>query len=850
MALISCIYGVDALNLYESTTVITERTSEGFRVPFAKEGGLDAHCRRVTPQEADPANQHFCFACGSNLRLREGKRTRRHFVHPHEENTCNRESVLHKIAIERLLEILTAVNQGTLRLSMRIPRGSITGRSRLIAVSPGDVVTAPFRDQSRNLIYDVALTVNGLLATAFEVRHKHAVGTIKRDIMPWPWFEVEARRLMGQDIGKALALASPTSPSELILPTCRAHLPSHRDPAIEAIYHHRSVIIAIDQSIKHAQAQLDEVPSLVFQGEPCSQHLGVRREIAFAEAWDAVRLGRGGSSDWHITLLRQGNPVLGIRFVEASSQRAPGSDGLAAAVERFPYALVPIPFAAGSGATPTRSLTFPTNAHTLQGDGVCSVCKREAIERAQKSERDLHHQEFLQEAESAISRSCAAAISEHDDDGVDLLANLTSQLRDSAKSHRQSGSWALTPAMESQVRTLEGLVKKRDRRVDQFRRSCDSRFEICERRVLNAAKIAQVNEVESEETAELSSLATEQMTDSMRRWLRNSIQRVHAACQERRLYLASAQYQIATASSRIDSLRYAVSTLIDLEQTVTAELRRLGGLPDITDELRLRLVDVILNARAGQREQAQQICETVRSQIWEVRRRLASHEMATGQDLAKAVLAAWKVVFTRTWWPDGAFPNQIRTEMNDFRRTLRARRDERASTAFARGMIAIRSRLEQVNDLAQFQTKFTQIVETVTEALATNYRRHATNPIAQVRAALPSLLAEQLLRLHRLHVAPQAWSAWRRLQKAAEVQRHSSGRQLHPSELEAIGDLQVSLQGVPVDHLPPIIAEFLFHFAQLGTSHTARVREGILRVRPPDLPTSDPPAIPRQQSLF
>lgn len=828
----------------------TERTSEGFRVPFAKEGGLDETCRRVTPQEADPTSQHFCLACGSRLRLREGKRTRLHFVHPNEENTCNRDTVLHEIAVQRLLEILGAVNRGTMRLSMRIPRGSIRGRSRLIPVSPADAAVAPFRDDHRNLIYDVALTVDGLLATAFEVRNKHAVGRAKRDIMPWPWFEVDARRLMGHDIGRALASASSTSPSELILPTCLAHLPSHRDPAIEAIYHRRSVIIAIDRSIDHAHASLDEFPSLVFHGEPCPRHLGVRREITFTEAWDSVRLGRGGSADWHISLLSQGNTVLGIRFVEASSQRTPSSDGLAAATERFPYALVPIPLAASCGTSFTGVLIFPTNSHTLRGDGVCSLCKREEIGRAEQAERLARHQEFFREAASAISKSLAAAASEHDDDGIDLLADLTSQLRDAAKLQHLRDSWTLTPEMEGQIKALEDMVKRRDRRVEQFRHACDLRFETCERRVLNAATIAQVNEVESVETAEFNRLSTEQMTDSMRRWLRNSIQRVHLACQERRLYLASAQCQIATASSRIDSLRYAVSSLIDLEQTVTAELRRLGELPDITDEFRLRLVDIILNARAGQREQTQQICETVRNQIWEVRRRLASHEMATGQDLAKAVLAAWEVVFTRTRWPDGTFPNQIRAEMSDFRRTLRARRDERVSTAFARGMIAIRSRLEQVNDLAQFQTKFTQIVEAVTDALATNYRRHAENPIAQVRAALPSLKAEQLLRLHRLHVAPQAWSAWRRLQKVAEVQRHSSGRQLHPSELEAMGDLQIALQGVPVDHLPSIIAEFLVQFTQLGTMNTARVRESILRVTPPDLPASATPATPRQQSLF
>ncbi len=161
------------------------------KVPFAYDGekGLCA------PQTAEKGKQYFCPACEDTVILKKGEIKTAHFAHKVSE-TCNQETIIHKIAKQRIVDVICEWKRG--RINAPIFKRQCKICSELTDQPMPDKVERAVLEYkvTNGFIVDVALIVANEPAAAIEIRVSHAVDENKARLLPIPFIEVDGQAVI------------------------------------------------------------------------------------------------------------------------------------------------------------------------------------------------------------------------------------------------------------------------------------------------------------------------------------------------------------------------------------------------------------------------------------------------------------------------------------------------------------------------------------------------------------------------------------------------------------------------------------------------------------------------------
>ena len=161
------------------------------RVPFAVDGAK----RLYSPEMAEKGKHYFCPACQDTVILRKGKIKTAHFAHKASE-TCNQETILHKTAKQRIVEVISDWKVGKIDPPI-LKRVCEICRKSIDQSLPDKVERAVMEYRmSDGFIVDVALMVENKPAAAIEIRVTHAVGESKAELLSVPFIELEGKTVI------------------------------------------------------------------------------------------------------------------------------------------------------------------------------------------------------------------------------------------------------------------------------------------------------------------------------------------------------------------------------------------------------------------------------------------------------------------------------------------------------------------------------------------------------------------------------------------------------------------------------------------------------------------------------
>jgi hypothetical protein len=161
------------------------------RVPFA----VDGEERLYNPETAEKGKHYFCPACQDTVILRKGKIKTAHFAHKASE-TCNQETILHKTAKQRIVEVISNWKSGKIDAPI-LKRTCEICRKSIDQPLPDKVECAMLEYRMLDgFIIDVALMVKNKPAAAIEVRVTHAVDERKAELVSVPFIELEGQKVI------------------------------------------------------------------------------------------------------------------------------------------------------------------------------------------------------------------------------------------------------------------------------------------------------------------------------------------------------------------------------------------------------------------------------------------------------------------------------------------------------------------------------------------------------------------------------------------------------------------------------------------------------------------------------
>ena len=161
------------------------------RVPFA----CDSEQRLYDPETAEKGKHYFCPACKDTVILRKGEIKTAHFAHKASE-TCNQETILHKTAKHRVVEVISNWKSGKIDVPI-LKRECEICRKSIDQPLPDKVERAIMEYRMSNgFIVDVALMVENKPAAAIEIRVSHAVDQNKANLLPVPFIELDGQAVL------------------------------------------------------------------------------------------------------------------------------------------------------------------------------------------------------------------------------------------------------------------------------------------------------------------------------------------------------------------------------------------------------------------------------------------------------------------------------------------------------------------------------------------------------------------------------------------------------------------------------------------------------------------------------
>ena len=161
------------------------------RVPFA----FDDEKRLYDPETAEKGKHYFCPACQDTVILRKGEIKTAHFAHKASE-TCNQETILHKTAKQRIVEVISDWKLGKIDAPI-LKRVCDVCRETINQSLPDKVRRAILEYRmSDGFVVDVALMVENKPAAAIEIRVTHAVDENKASLLPAPFIELDGKAIL------------------------------------------------------------------------------------------------------------------------------------------------------------------------------------------------------------------------------------------------------------------------------------------------------------------------------------------------------------------------------------------------------------------------------------------------------------------------------------------------------------------------------------------------------------------------------------------------------------------------------------------------------------------------------
>ncbi|RKU21399.1 hypothetical protein C6500_06480 [Candidatus Poribacteria bacterium] len=161
------------------------------RVPFA----FDDEKRLYDPQTAEKGKHYFCPSCQDTVILRKGEIKTAHFAHKASE-TCNQETILHKTAKQRIVEVISDWKVGKIDPPI-LKRVCEICRKSIDQSLPDKVERAILEYRMSNgFIVDIALMVENKPAAAIEIGVTHAVDENKASLLPVPFIELEGQKVI------------------------------------------------------------------------------------------------------------------------------------------------------------------------------------------------------------------------------------------------------------------------------------------------------------------------------------------------------------------------------------------------------------------------------------------------------------------------------------------------------------------------------------------------------------------------------------------------------------------------------------------------------------------------------
>ena len=161
------------------------------RVPFA----FDDEKRLYDPQTAEKGKHYFCPACQDTVIFRKGEIKTAHFAHKASE-TCNQETILHKTAKQRIVEVISDWKSGKIDAPI-LKRTCEICRKFTDQPLPDKVEYAMLEYRILDgFIVDVALIVENKPVAAIEIRVTHAVNESKAELLSVPFIELEGQKVI------------------------------------------------------------------------------------------------------------------------------------------------------------------------------------------------------------------------------------------------------------------------------------------------------------------------------------------------------------------------------------------------------------------------------------------------------------------------------------------------------------------------------------------------------------------------------------------------------------------------------------------------------------------------------
>ena len=159
--------------------------------------GYDSSGALVRPEDARRGEEYRCPGCGASVVLRSGERRRPHFAHRGGEG-CSAESVLHRMAKQRVVDVVTSWTAGSGPrpcVTRPCPRPGCEGG--VVQDLPEDVTHALAEVRlADGSIADVVLYRGECPAVAVEIAVTHRVGHEKAGRLRLPWMELLAEDVM------------------------------------------------------------------------------------------------------------------------------------------------------------------------------------------------------------------------------------------------------------------------------------------------------------------------------------------------------------------------------------------------------------------------------------------------------------------------------------------------------------------------------------------------------------------------------------------------------------------------------------------------------------------------------
>ena len=161
------------------------------RVPFA----FDSEQRLYDPETAEKGKHYSCPACQDTVILKKGEIKAAHFAHKASE-TCNQETILHKTAKQRIVEVISDWKSGKIDAPI-LKRTCEICRKFTDQPLPDKVECAMLEYRMLDgFIVDVALMVKSEPAAAIEVRVTHAVDESKAELLSVPFIELDGQKVI------------------------------------------------------------------------------------------------------------------------------------------------------------------------------------------------------------------------------------------------------------------------------------------------------------------------------------------------------------------------------------------------------------------------------------------------------------------------------------------------------------------------------------------------------------------------------------------------------------------------------------------------------------------------------